>query len=336
MPSQKLTQAQLADIIGDPHAEEAKWMAACVVVGEKSLVKDEQTPVAKKWMPVAKWAASRCVALNAMFSVGVTLILAERYAQILGGPADTWITHHAAMGACLGMFMTLFGALGFWREFSGAGYKWLPPLWLAAIAIGAVLGICDPRYVPLAATIACSGLGFYTMTRLGKYARKALPPTFRADRTLLRCGLASIPGALVMLYILAMVAHPGSASSPLSAVSVAAVTMNLFFVMLTTSVPVYVCTRVSQSSSVASCMALNTLYSAPLVSGLFLAATINSFTAIDPANLINSGAFVLAMWAAVLSATAAVAGGSYLGAKRNAGINRRKLSRENRALALDG
>jgi hypothetical protein len=247
----------------------------------------------------------------------------------MGGPGRMWVGAHLGAGPALGMVFSFFGALGFWREFAGTKQnKWLPAIGLALAVCTLAIGFYSHKPLQVLLPICAGALSFYIMRKLGTYARKTLPPTFRSVKTHLLCGLSSAPCAiLVIIAIVLRVIHPVTSIEDPPTVSMAYMSILSCFLALSTLAPTYVCTRVARSSSVASCMALNALFSAPLLCALFATALITTLTNVDPGNLFNTGTFALSIWGAWLSALAVVAGGTYLGAKRNAGVERRKLKR---------
>jgi len=353
LPLSREEEAKLIKVIGDGHADESKWLAACAALGEKSLVKTEPSALVSLWLPLARAVSRRLIALNVLFSIVVFMVLADRLGALLigvGGSVD-WVTVTVGCGQRLSALIAFFGALSFWREFTATKKNtWLPVLWCFASAFILAAAAVEANAALAAVALVCPA-SVFVMSKLATYLRNTLPPTFRKDRTLIYSGLASAPCAFIMLGILVSILCGTSSSVDLLSNFSWGTYSTLFsFLMLSCALPTYVSTRTSRSNSVASSLALNAFYSAPLLSGLFFAASITSITHMiglckDSGALFSSVDLVtglgcimsapftsldISLWAVFFAATALTAGTTYLGAKQNGRAHRRKLSRSGR------
>lgn len=326
---QRQIHKQLAGVVGDPHAEESAWMTACLAAGEKSLVKADHGSSLRPLLPLTRALAVTSIGLNVLFSWGMIGLLCQQLISGLGGRGDLLVGPSSGIGPGLGILLTLFAVCGFWPRFCSSSKASFTPhtfvFFGALVCTIALLSLHSTTFVAGLVTACFGALAYFPAVKLAAYTRKTLSSSFRFDRTVLLCGLASLPCAALMAYaIFATInsVYTGPSIHPFSLERVGALSA---FLTLSALLPAYVCARVSRAQSVPSCLALNAIFNAPLLAGLLLCALFTTLTCIDPANLFNSAALIGGNWGMFLIPLALTGSGSALAARRNAAWAKEQL-----------
>ncbi len=167
-------------------------------------------------------------------------------------------------------------------------------------------------------TTACCMAALAT-GKLAQQARQAIPPTFRYGKAIVVSALASLPAALVSLYIFASAAADTSTEPVVFANGACGDEIAAgvaLFVFLT--VPAYAFARCARTSEAKPLIALGFLQISPLIIGVLVQLILLS-SAVNAIPLVASGVTALAC------ATLCVAWGSSAGALVNGLRHRRKM-----------
>ncbi len=321
----KRQTAALTEIIGDPHADEYKWMTACAALGEQSnhLSKAEL----KKMLlphPLAHSAVILIVTMNCLMNWMVVSLAFINFAEmsILGRQASL-----VALVPALapGILLSLFGTIGFWQQFyANAPNKIRTTAWFGLTVVMALIPYIFGNFrfldgnLPLALVIVpvVAALIFYPMNALAAKTREALPRSFRSEKALFLTALMSVPS--LVIFGLDSVFQLGILTwQP---------TLCLFLVS-SIALPAFVMARVGRSTDLLPSLCLNTICNAPLVLGMIALMVVGS--AFNFPTTLNADPVFwgLAALLTFLLTLLPIAIGSFLGVKQNQMIVAASLKR---------
>lgn len=303
---------ELVEIIGDPRVPEPTWLAACTAVGEASVTERKLPSVRGPVLTVARVGAVAILTAHLGLTWVAYAAVIQEQATLMAGLNEDWVSN--AVPLMYGVIFSIFGTIGFWQRFyAPTDNKIRAGLWLAstlgvlAIALMVLFAI-EPYKLALAA--CCAALCFLPMSRLAAWARNALPSSFRAERTLLLTALSVLPVlALLIFGCLApdqwtdALDFPDQLEWPITF---------LIFMM-----PAYAAARVARTTSMVSCLALNTVLNAPLLLGVLATVILTPIMTMDAAHALRTGVLCLSVLGSTLSLVAVLAAGSYAGVKHN-------------------
>jgi len=344
---QRHIHRQLAEVVGDPLADEATWMRACLAAGDKPLVIDRGGGGSSKLsglMPATRCLTTAALGLNLLASWGMILLLCQQFVVLLSGAGEIWYRQTMGFGPGLGIILSVYGLIGFWQRFLAQGEsKTRCAVWFGLLTVGLGMLACgstDIMPALLAATFAAAGgaAAFFTLARLASYTRKMLPDSFRADRLAVTSGLAVFPMAAIMALGIASVAAAGGghSSTVWYGFSLDRVLTIISILAISTIIPSYVAARVSRAQSWQSCLALNTIVNSPIILGLLAASLTTTVTGFNFANPVATGALVASNWAMLALVMAMIGSASSLAALRNTAVSKRLLKKAGYHQAIAG
>ena len=264
----------LASVVGDPHATETHWYAACEVAGDRCLAGKPS------FLKVAAFrTAALCGVVFSFFSIMAcyvaSIFLGSDFSSMgLGLPSDAFL--NALMGLdYVGFIVAGAATITFWSAFFGyfkKTFKYLT-IGLFLVVMIKVMSFHLMIGIPAATLWGVAYLpALYLADWLGGVCREALPLHI-GSRKLAASLLPSviIPG-LVMMVILYAVYGPGNTNDPVRYLdgNLKSLILNSFLVSLCTLVPGFVLARATKSKSSVASATLAVLLQTPLILGLLL------------------------------------------------------------------
>ena len=311
--SSKFQSKDLSQIVADPSMPEAKWMAACVIAGEKSLV--PRASFAKRFWTALQAGSGVIFSLLTVFlSFIVALFFAGYLAWFFCGvDLNTFMN---AKGDGLGLLVTVFGGLSFWSAllFRNRMIRRLAVsvsavmLGLAAIGYGSTsLGALGGSLMAFLSILFIAGFA-----HMGAVLKDALPRSFDAKQFAgSQMAVLSLPAVLMVCLLWSMSTSPTN-SSAYDPADIPGLFMNLGILSFCVVLPGIAIARASLSKSLSACATLATSVQMPVLAGLLVATVMTCF---DPLGL-TKAVFLIA----ALAITAALAVG---GAVVGVAVNRR-------------
>jgi hypothetical protein len=301
----------LFQIVGDPAMPEAKWMAACVLAGDKSLVPRE-TLAHRFWTALMAGSGALFSVLTAFLSFIVALFLAGHLAWFFGGVDLNTFMNIKTDG--LGLLFAVFGGLSFWTSLLFRS-QWTRRivasvsavmLGLAAIGYGeSGLGVVGISFMAIMCILCTAGLA-----HTGSVLKEALPKSFGAKKLAgSQMAVFSLP-AVLTLSLIWSVSTSSTGPTPYEPADTVGLFMHLAVLSFCVVLPGIAIARASLSKSMAACITLATSVQLPLLIGILLSVLMSGF---------ETGGLTRPMFVlATLAITACLAGaGGLIGASVN-------------------
>jgi hypothetical protein len=309
--SPKPMPRDLSEIVADPTMPEAKWMAACILAGEKSLVPQE-TFADRFWTALIAASGALFSLLTVFLSFIVALFLAGHLAWFFGG-----VDLNAFMkstGDGLGLLVAVFGGLCFWTSLLFRN-KLVRCLVLSASAVildlavisysKSSLGIVGGSLMAILSFLCTAGLA-----HTGAVLKEALPRSFGAKRLAgSQMGVLCLPAAVIVCLLWSASTSPTN-SSPYDPADSFGLCLNLAILSFCVVLPGIAIARASLSKSLAACATLATSAQMPVLAGLLVAAAMAGF---DPLGLTK----VVFLLASLVITTALAFAGALVGVSLN-------------------
>jgi len=284
-PKQSLRTPQPADsmhelsrIVADPATPESRWLAACVVAGDRSLVKTES------------WLQGLASAFLTLLSgIGIFLTAGLCYPAALFVCSNTlWFTSAIHPDVFLkaqgltdsfGYLACLLTSISFLMCFLNSWKSGTRSLTcLSAIAIASLTAAMTLVWIgQVGATVLAllAGLGCIVLSFAGSALREALPKSLTTGK-LVRATLSFLwlPAA-TMAYVLSQVASRPVATDSFGPASGSDLVFSFFFLAYCIVSASFAVTRASKAQSLKGCATLCIMLQSPLMLGLFLSATVS-------------------------------------------------------------
>jgi len=275
------------------------------------------------WHSTAQRFAIASIMLGSVLSYYLLHFLAGHFFWHFSGVQTTEYMHATTDASCIGLVVTLFCYAEFLRGFLDFKHSMLSVFVRAmaaglVIVLGAMNGGVGGAIIAVLCCLLCLSMG-----QVARWARLAIPPTFRAGRAVLVAAAASIPAtALSGVAFYQAITNPPSTDypsiyTPSSCGDELGLGIALFFFL---AVPAYAFVRCARTSEMKPLVALGLLQVSPLAVG-FLAQLAVLAPRDGGLAMFGGGLISLAMGCAL------VASGSAIGAAVNGMKHRRKMTK---------